>query len=408
MHTRLEFSRKNKRTLIVFILSQLFLIHSAFAQSPLYADSAVARALVHYPQLKVSNLQVEQQTLLKPAGFNLYSPELLFQSPTGDQMRLGIMQRFDFPTLYCQQMKLQSAAVGVSETQRDITVNYLKYSVRNSFIEFQYWYETQQILKRFDSILSDLVEINEVRYRVGQISNLEKINGEAKYKNLRFTLLQAEAEVTRARKQILVYMGNLEDSLLVPAYKMKKLDSIEVIEVDSGSFYRNPLLNYYQKQIEYNQRLHKVERHRSYPGLVVGYLNQAGPNTETQYRLQYGITLPIWYWQYNARIRAAKKGIEVSEAQARTGTFQLNSEYYQAQARYRQYSDGLKFYEQAGLLQAAEVLKSAATSYRLGSIGYYAYLMNIEQAFTIERNYLEALKNYNQSILYVNYLKGEL
>ncbi|MFN8416282.1 MAG: TolC family protein [Cytophagaceae bacterium] len=379
-----------------------------YAQPALNPDSAVSKALVNYPQIKAANLAVEQQSLLKPAGFNLYSPEFLFQAPTGDEQRLGIMQRFDFPTVYCQQMKLQSAATHVSESQRDISVNMLKYSVRNAYIEFQYWYETQAILKRFDSILSDLVSINEVRYRVGQISNLEKINGEAKYKNLRFNLLQAEAEVTKARKQLLVYMGVLEDSLMIPQGKMMKLDSLAIIEKDSGNFYNNPLLQYYQNQIDYSRRLHKVERHRSLPGLVVGYLNQASPNTETYYRFQYGVTLPIWFWQYNARIRSAKKGVEVSEAHARTGTYQLNSEYYQAQARYRQYYEGLRFYEEAGLLQAAEVLKSAATSYRLGSIGYYAYLMNIEQAFTIERNYLEALKNYNQSILYINYLKGEL
>jgi cobalt-zinc-cadmium resistance protein CzcA len=394
-------------TILIFSWSLLCLT-KVYAQPALNPDSAVSRAITNYPLIKASNLTVEQQNILKAAGFNLYSPELLFQAPTGDEMRLGVMQRFDFPTVYCQQMKLQSAAVQVSESQRDINVNLLKYSVRNAYVDFQYWYETQAILKRFDSILSDLVAINEVRYRVGQISNLEKINGEAKYKNLRFNLLQAEAEVTKARKQLLVYMGVLEDSLLIPQTKMLKLDSISIIERDSGNFYKNPLLQYYQNQIDFSKRLHKVERHRSYPGFVVGYLNQSTPNTETQYRLQYGITIPIWYWQYNARIRAAKKGVEVTEAQARTGTYQLNSEYYQAQARYRQYYEGLKFYEEAGLLQAAEVLKSAATSYRLGSIGYYAYLMNIEQAFTIERNYLEALKNYNQSILYINYLKGEL
>lgn len=407
MRQRTSFQMAKLSTFLI-ISWNLLCFTPIYAQPALNPDSAVTKALQNYPLIKAANLTVEQQSLLKPAGFNLYSPEILFQAPTGTEQRFGIMQRFDFPTVYCQQIKLQSAAINISESQRDISINSLKYSVQTAYIEFQYWFETQAILKRFDSILFDLVAINEVRYRVGQISNLEKINGEAKYKNLRFNLLQAEAEVTKARKQLLVYMGVLEDSLMIPAAKMRKLDSIAIIERDSGNFYNNPILQYYQSQIDYSKRLHKVEKHRSYPGIVLGYLNQAGPDTEMFYRFQYGVTLPIWYWQYNARIRAAKKGVAVSEAQARTGTYQLNSEYYQAQARYRQYYEGLKFYEEAGLLQAAEVLKSAATSYRLGSIGYYAYLMNIEQAFTIERNYLEALKNYNQSILYINYLKGEL
>ena len=371
-------------------------------------DTAVDMALNYYPQVKLSNLQVEQQNLLKPASFNLSAPELLFQAPTGNQMRPGVLQHFDYPGVYNQQIQLQKEASSLSERQRDINFNQLKYNVRNTFIEFQYWHEKSIVLKRFDSIFSDLVTINEVRYRVGQISNLEKIGGETRYKNLQFQKLQSEAELTRSRKQLLIYMGSPNDTILYPDNKLKKYDPLLIISSDTSVLRQNPMNRYYTQHISYAKRALKVEKAKSYPGGIVGWLNQASPSTKTYYRLEYGLTLPIWFWQYKSKINAAKKGVEISESQSILINYQLNGEYYQAQSRYKQYSDGLKYYEQAGLLQAAEVLKSAATSYRLGSISYYVYLQNIEQAFTIELNYLEALKNYNQSILYLKYLKGEL
>ena len=396
----------------LFIVAYLLLISSKielYAQIQIInEDTAVTIALKYYPQVKLSNLQVEQQQLLKPAGFNVTGPEILFQAPTGNQMRPGILQHFEFPTVYSQQIKLQGEATKLSERQRDINFNQLKYNVRNTFIEFQYWHEKSIVLKRFDSIFSDLTTINDVRYRVGQISNLEKIGGEARYKNLQFQMLQAEAELTRSRKQLLIYIGAPNDTVLYPENKLRKYDPLFIISSDTSALKHNPVNRYYSQQINYSKRALSVEKAKSYPGGVIGYLNQSSPETKQYYRLQYGITLPIWYWQYHSKIKAAKKGVEISESQSTLLNYQLNGEYYQAQSRYKQYSDGLKYYEQAGLLQAAEVLKSAATSYRLGSISYYVYLQNIEQAFTIELNYLEALKNYNQSILYLKYLKGEL
>lgn len=144
------------------------------------------------------------------------------------------------------------------------------------------------------------------------------------------------------------------------------------------------------------------------PGLLVGYLNQGNEHTSFKYRLRFGVTLPIFYWGYHSRIKAANKGIEIAENQLILGKYKLNGEYIQAVSRYRQFTQELNYYESAGLLEAAQTLKSASESYRLGSITYYIYLLNIEQAFSIELNYLEALKNYNQSITHLKYILGDI
>src|SRR4051812_34258062 len=120
----------------LFFSGTLLLFSSSFitlyAQVEINEDTAVNIALKHYPQVKVSNLMVDQQNALKGAGFNLYNPEIIMQSPLGNKMQPAILQRFDFPTVYAQQIKLQGEAAKLSETQRDINFNELKYNVRNA------------------------------------------------------------------------------------------------------------------------------------------------------------------------------------------------------------------------------------------------------------------------------------
>ena len=120
-----------------------------------------------------------------------------------------------------------------------------------------------------------------------------------------------------------------------------------------------------------------------------------------------GFTLPIWQWTYQAKINAAKKGIEIAQTQKRLTVYQLNTEYAQAQADFRQYIDNLTYFDRTGLPEAFEILRNARESFRLGSINYYQYLQNLELSYTLRQNYLETLRNYNRSIINLIYIKGD-
>src|SRR5690606_1535764 len=131
---------------------------------------------------------------LVPSYLNLPNTEVLIQAPTGDQMRASILQMMDFPTVYAAQKKSLKTQVSIAEAEKETNVNLVKFSVKTSFNNLIYSVEREQVLKRYDSILSDLIDVNEIRYKVGQIAILEKINGEAKYKIIQNQLLQAQTD----------------------------------------------------------------------------------------------------------------------------------------------------------------------------------------------------------------------
>lgn len=383
---------------------------SAFvsAQTILSEKDAVELALKQNPQMKVAGLKIEKQEKLRGAAYSFENLEVVFQAPTGDQFRPGVMQRFSFPNVYANQIKLQKTNVNIAKAEQGVTTNNLIFAVRSSYNQLNFLAEKYNTLRRQDSIFSDIIEINDIRYRVGQISNLEKINGEAYYKQIQFNLLQTLAALQNEKIQLAILVGRPEDTSITSVGKLVKIVDYEVNQIPDTTFETNPLTKFYEQQRLASRRLLGLERNKRAPGLVVGYLNQANySNSNYEYRFQVGVTLPIWYWTYGSRINAAKKDVDIAKSQSTLNNYQLKGEYSKELAQLRQYTTAVEYFETVGNEQSKEIIKSARESYRLGSIGYYFYLQNLNQAFQIQLNSLEALKNYNQSIITLQFLLGE-
>jgi outer membrane protein TolC len=295
----------------------------------------------------------------------------------------------------------------MAETEKQITLNQLRFRVNTTYNEMQYLREVFTSYLQQDSLLEDVVEVTNVRLEVGQISNLEKLNAQSQYREVKYQLDQVKSKLRTAGVQMSLLIGNPKDSGLTASDEFIKLDLPTSILQQEGIFKKNPLTTYYDQ----NKKLQKavLNQNKSYwlPGLVVGYLNQGPDNTPTNYRMRYGFTLPLWFWGNASLVRAAKKEVKVAEQQAVLNDYELNGNYAQALSELRQYTEALNYYEQTALPQAEEIAKTAKESYRLGSIGYYNYLLNLQQVIKIRLGYLEALKNYNQATYTIQYLRGE-
>ena len=63
----------------------------------------------------------------------------------------------------------------------------------------------------------------------------------------------------------------------------------------------------------------------------------------------------------------------------------------------------LDYYESTGLTQAEAIIKAANLSYRGGEISFAELSQFLSQAIDIQRNYLDVLNQYNQSVIQLNY-----
>lgn len=391
---------------IVVALVLLLMVPSAHAQQPvsISLDEAVKIALTKSPEMTLAQERIDQQAALKPTAFNLQNPDLVFEAPAGQGFRPGVLQIIDYPGIYTAQSQAQKSKIEIAKTERAVSSNNLVYRVRTAYFQLQYLILRTKLLQSQDSVFDDIIKVNEVRYRVGQISSLEKLNGESQYKRILFNLKISRSELQNVKYQFNLLLGRPNDTLYTPNEALKKFEHslITTTTIDTSHVTNNPLMEYSRSQEVYSQHFLKVEKRKRLPGVVLGFLNQGSYGVPIA-----GITLPLWQWTYQANINAAQKGLEMAQTQKTITSYQLNTEYAKALTTFAQHKDNLNYLETIGLAEADEVLRSSRESFRLGSITYYQFIQNLELSYTIRQNYLETLRNYNQSINSLIYLKGE-
>lgn len=375
------------------------------AQQAIALSDAIIRMDTTHPALKAADLRIQKRETLKPAAVNLPNPQLLFQSPTGNEMRPGILWTTEFPGVYVMQHKEQDQQVDLAATERRMKLNELKYELSAWYFEIQYLDKLVSLMQKQDSAYAQLVELN--KGRPDRITALEKAQAETQSAFYHGQLLQVQMQKSNAIRMFNRIIGAPNDSAFIPQPGFLPLVLAPVLVADTLNTANNPSTTYYDQQVTLAQTQVKTEWNRAMPGLMAGYFNQGPDNTtSTYYRLNFGITVPLFFWQYTSSIKASKQQVEIAELDAATNTFNLQLEYAKAQQALAQSMQAMNYYTSSGLLSSAEVLRTADASFRAGAINQVEYLRSIEQANTIERGYVESIFNYNKAALYIQFLNG--
>lgn len=389
--------------LSILLIAGLLFCGVLKAQQVITLSDAVNRMDTTHPALKAADYQVQRQQDLKPSSVNLPNPQLLFQSPNGTQMRPSILWTTEFPTVYFRQHTLQEQQVSIAETQRKMKVNDLRYELSGWYFEIQYLDGLLAMMMKQDSAYFRVVEINKIRDSKGDLNALEKSQGETQY-----ALYHAEVLQAQARKRIAVMMFNRmigapNDTAFT---SVAGFNPILVMVQDSLNGGNNPSTSYFSQQVVLAQDQVRLEKNKALPGLMVGYFNQGPEATETYYRLNFGVTIPLFFWQYSSRIKGAKSQVNVAEAEAESNQFNLQLEYARAIQLLQSSEAMLNYYSAAGTTQSTELIRNAEASFKIGAIGQLEYLRLIDQSNALQRGKLESIFNYNKAALYIQYLNG--
>jgi cobalt-zinc-cadmium efflux system outer membrane protein len=391
-------------------LGFLFLIiaFSSKGQVSVTLDSAIASSLRTHPQIQFSQQGVEQQKAFKRGSFNLENPSVGTEAPYGKKFELALQQNFQNPVIYIQQSKLGKQNILLSEQNQQVTKWQLIRDVRTVYLSLQYAEIRVKQLSYQDSIFHNLFVAAERRYNAGDAGLLEKVSAETKSKEIENFLNQAKADLQNAQLQLQLITG-LKDANIRSKDEITKTTTTIPIEIklDSNAITQSPLLKYFEQNTLVSKQNLRLQKSKVLPGFSIGYLNQVGPDQPTNFRMRYGITLPLWFWTYSSQIKAASYQYQMSQSQYAIAQKTYSSEYTQSLNDFSKYTGSLNYYEQTGLQQAETIISTAKRSYDAGEISYIIYMQGLNQAFEIKLSYIETIRNYNQSIIELNYLKGQ-
>lgn len=374
------------------------------AQTIVTEQAALDSAMKHSPLLQSATLQVKQSNYLRKTAFNLANPEILAESPTGEFYAVGILQSIEFPTVYFKQGQLLKQQSLLSEKGKALSMNEVTRLVRSVYLNAQYNQQLLTQLQYQDSLYNQIQQSAKRQFEAGVIDYLAKTFAEAQYGEIHNQLVQVQNTYKANLQQLKLYAGLVQEPSVSPLLKLSGLS----IQADTASVSQSPFLQYARQNQAVNQKQLSLERNRALPGLVVGYLNQGPKETETYYRFRVGFTLPLWFWQYRGNIKAAKTGLLMAEQQMLAQQQQLTAELQVAVSDYSSAQQALSYYETNGLRQADDIISTGKRFFESGQTDYIAYIRNINDAYAIKRTYLETLRTYNQSIININFITGDL
>ncbi|MHB9056446.1 MAG: TolC family protein, partial [Paludibacteraceae bacterium] len=183
----------------------------------------------------------------------------------------------------------------------------------------------------------------------------------------------------------------------------------------------NPSIAYINHEIEISKLEKAVETSRALPELKIGYNNQSIiGNQEVNgfqksfdvgnrfHSIQAGVSIPLWYGSYNAKSKAAKIREKAAQANAETYTGTFQNKYNSLLMQLDKDEKNISYYETQAVPEANLIIEQASRSYKAGEIDYLAYIQSVNNALSIKENYLEALSNYNQTVIAIEQLTGKI
>lgn len=384
------------------------------AQTPISLEAALDIALKNNLSIKNEKLKAEyQKSLINTAKM---IPSSTIAAEVGQinsiylDSRLSIGQSMSFPKVYESQKTLYNELWKSSTLNVAINEHELKKQVTQTFYHWVYLQQKRQLLQFADSLYTNFLNRAELRLAKGESNILEKVTAENQLGQINVQLLQLEddIELTKLRFR---YLLNSSDNYL-PTFSNYKL--ILITKPDLEILKAHPSMKFLSQQQQVADAMIEVEKKKLLPTLSFVYNNGSIRGTGADnvvyngwhrfQSVQVGVGIPIFTTAQKAKINSEKVNKLVVENNYSVGLQQLNNAYLVALGEYNKFQKTVEYYEKTALSNATLINTTAEQQLINGSINYLEWVTLTNQATSIRNDYVEAIKNLNESIIQINSL----
>lgn len=377
-------------------------------------------AIENNPSLSVTREAIEQQKALKKGSVDL--PKTTFGWSHGQMNSIytndnnfSVNQAFAFPTVYSNKQKEAKKAILVAEQQNLSTEIELIHQLKSTYYHIWHLEAKKELLEKQDSLYAKFLSAAAIRVSAGESSIIDKMNMEVAYSETQLELTTTKADIQNE----LIHLQQLTNTDTVFTFAFEALPKREVAN-NGGSIENNPMLKVFEEQIQLNEQKLKTEQSKLLPEFSVGYFNQSlnGPNQDINRNpvvynssnrfsgFQFSVAIPLWVKPYAAKNNYAKHEILKSEASKDAYNNQLEAAYQTLLTELQKHQSVLDHYEQQALPKTEALKKQLLIALQNGAINQTQYLKSLSTALSVQKNYLESVNNYNQTIIKIESLLG--
>ncbi|WP_276484019.1 CusA/CzcA family heavy metal efflux RND transporter [Paraflavitalea pollutisoli] len=353
---------------------------------------------INQQQVLKGQAQVKTATLLPKTGVFAENEDLRPSDKKGI-LKIGVSQAVAWPGLYKAQKNLYTEQVRYYQANAQVIDAALKRDVRRVYYQLWYLQEKQGLYARLDSIYRSLQAAAILKVKTGDSPGLDSIAATVRLRELEAQVRQIGNDVD-VQQRSLMQLLNTDTSYLPVAGVLEKLP-FPLLAADSI----HPQIALQVQQVNIARAGIPVVKNENRPEFSGRFFSQ---------RL-YGLSDPFTGFSVMAsfplfglgatrnRVRAAEAEAALQEQQYSYELQVFGTEKNQAEKEVQKNHSMVTFYETTGLRQANEIIKASSLAYRAGEISFAELSQYLSQAIDIQRNYLESLNAYNQSVIQLNY-----
>ena len=424
---KFRFKMKNKSlkvlSLLVLFLMGSSLINKSNAQQNrlINLQEAIQMALDSNLSVRSSAYSVQVQKALKGASWDIPKTAIdgqygQFNSYSKDNSFI-LSQSFAFPTVYMNQGKLANASVKSSEWQLKSSQLEIATQVKQVYWQLAYLHSKQKLFAYQDSLFSGFFRAAELRAKIGETNQLEMITARSQSMEVKNQLNQVTSDLVIFKQKLQTLLNT--DSPVSPEDTVLHRADFSLV-AENSALLANPSVGYMQQQVDVSGYEKKLEQSRLMPDFSIGYFSQTMqgiqeingiPRTfSTGDRfsgIQAGIEIPLWFVPHRSRVKAASLKEQVALTDAEYYSKSLMGSYRSLFGEYTKFRNSVDYYEKQAVPEANIIIDQTTRSYKAGAMDYLDYIINLGRALIIRQNYLEALNNYNQTIVNIEFITGK-
>ncbi len=402
-HKQAKFKIHTKATIIILFL---MLSTVAFSQNsnPELAF-LLGKATENNKGIKASQLQVDKMKANIKTAYT-FDKTTVYYSYDQNNLALnnqplkvfGVQQRFAFPTVYGAQKKVLNAEYEKESANFEIQKNKLNLEVSTVYNHIVYLQHQEKLYHYLDSLYQNFSKASDRRFELGETNYLEKITAQAKFRKISTMLSQIEKD-KKVQYEILQALVQVEEEIVI---KNNKIEPLKILSNEtSKSFY----LSYLESITKNYKSQIKLQKQHWLPDLNIDYFQ--GKNnglSQSLYGFQVGVGIPLLYFGNKAKSKVAQLELQSWEQQKQNEEQKIDSYILQKTIELAKYQEAINYYNQFGKKLSEEIIKVGTMSYKHGEIDFFQYIQSLDNATTIQVEYLESVLHYNKIQLDLQYL----
>lgn len=385
-------------------------------------DECLQMALETNPGMKISEYELEKASILKGNSFDAPNTgiELTQNAIEGGGMDNGLRfsQEFDFPTVYVARHKVNVARHQTARMHNLSEMNRIRGEVYSAYYSLAYANEKTGIIESYIPRYREFARVARCRYEEGDASKLEFLNASQMLSQIEMIHRNALVEKENAAIALQTVIG-ATSSVEIEHDKMPTIDI--PFDIDDFSASVNPDSKVLQNASVLAEREVSLSKQEFMPGLSISATSQLLIKGFNPYHLDrqrfrqgdfmgfsVGISIPLFFGAKRSRLIAANRDLAIARLKVEDENKRIKSEYEISLNHLKRSHEDVAYYQKGGIEEAEEIQRLANVSYQLGEIGYQEFMQNIEMTMNIRLKYLECLNEFNQSVIKLQILKGEI